>query len=99
MNDIQYKNYLNFRKIGEHPSGFLIIKPADKQTVTPLFCPHCNFVMRNSDDDMAFKEFCCCDFCARNWASPNRALWKTGWRPDKSIVESKNRPPIAFEIK
>ena len=47
MNDIQYKNYLNFRKIGEHPSGFLIIKPADKQTVTPLFCPHSTFVMRN----------------------------------------------------
>jgi len=99
MHDLNFKKYLGDRKIAEHSDGFFIIKPDDEAQNTPLFCPHCSFAMRSFEDDCAFKDFQCCDFCSRNWAAPNKEQWILGWRPEKSMVIAQNRLPLVFEVK
>lgn len=85
---MDWKPYPRDRVFAEHPSGFVVIKPADDDKPVPLSCPLCTALMRSRDDDVAFREFECCNRCAMHWAHPRRKQWKEGWRPSpEQVVE------------
>jgi len=72
----------------------------DEEKTIPLFCPHCGQLMKTYDDQNAFNQYECCDWCAMKWAHPNSGQWKNGWRPEKNILELelKNRPPMMLNL-
>lgn len=79
--------YLKDRLIEDHPEGFVVIVPVDAEPPIPLSCQICFHVMRTRDDEVAYREFGCCDRCARLWAQPRRQVWKDGWRPSSEQVK------------
>jgi hypothetical protein len=86
---MEWKCYLNNRMISEHPSGFYVIKPADKEKSKPIFCPVCDFIMVGELDKSSYEKFECCDSCATIWAYPNKEKWNNGWRPSIDEVTNK----------
>lgn len=60
----------------------LIIRPSDKATLVPLFCPVCSFPMKTLDDSVAFRKHGTCDRCEMFWSGSKLGSWKEGWRPN-----------------
>ena len=86
---MEWKPYLNDRLIAKHPSGFHVIRPVDSsESVQPIFCPHCEHIMRSEYDDDAYNKFNCCDSCAASWVYPNLEKWKSGWRPTAEQIRN-----------
>lgn len=92
----EQRPYLSDRLITEEPEGFYVIVPADAEPPVPLGCPVCDGLLRSRDDEVAYREFCCCDMCALQWAHPRRKEWAAGWRPLRTAIESvvAQRPPL-----
>lgn len=65
----------------------LIIRPADKSSLVPLFCSVCAFPMRTLDDSVAFRKHGCCDRCEMYWSGSKLGSWKDGWRPDSTTPD------------
>jgi hypothetical protein len=59
----------------------LIVKPANKDLIVPLFCPICNFPMRTLQDSIAFRDVETCHMCDLKWQRPYKEQWMNGWRP------------------
>jgi hypothetical protein len=95
-----WKSYTNDRLMFEHPSGFVIIKPSDASETVDIFCAVCDHALRSRDDEIAWREFQCCDRCARTWAAPRREAWKGGWRPtNEQVMESEaDRLPLVATL-
>lgn len=86
---MEWKSYSGNRMIAEHPSGFYVIRPSNKENSKPIFCPVCDYIMVGELDRDSYKEFECCDSCATFWAYPNKTKWKEGWRPSSEEVMNK----------
>ena len=97
---MEWRSYLNDRKISDHPAGFCIIVPVDVEPTTPIFCDVCNHLMRSIDDENAWREYRCCHMCSLAWASPRKAEWLGGWRPDpeKLELEISQRSPLVVNL-
>ena len=88
---MEWKDYLHDRLIAFHPAGFHVIRPREtSETQHPLFCPHCEAIMRSRYDDEAFKKYRCCDDCANKWVYQDPARWLAGWRPSTEEVQNKS---------
>jgi len=102
MNDFEWKQYLNDRKIAIHPGGFFVIVPTESKVMTPLCCSICDTLLRSRDDEVSHKEYGCCNLCAMQWAHARKKEWLNGWRPSKEEVAEivQNRPPplVVFEV-
>lgn len=59
----------------------LVIRPSDKSSLIPLFCPVCSFPMKTLNDTVAFRKHGCCDKCELYWSGSKLGTWKDGWRP------------------
>jgi hypothetical protein len=96
----EWLEYPNDRLHRRHPAGFVIIVPAQQDDPLPLACVICNRLLRSRDDEIAHREFGCCDRCAMTWAHPRRLEWAEGWRPNPDDVarDVALRPPIAAII-
>ena len=96
-----WKPYLDDRVIKDCGSYF-IIKPAESsRTITPINCPVCDYLFRTLEDEKSYRQFECCESCELLWARPNQDKWKSGWRPGKELVQSKNQKKklnISIEI-
>lgn len=97
---MEWRSYLNDRKITDHPAGFCIIVPADVEPSTPIFCDVCKHLMRSIDDENAWRELQCCHMCSLAWASPRKTEWLAGWRPepDKLELEISQRSPLIVNL-
>lgn len=78
---IIWRDLGSYRLIGDHPSGFVIVRPKDDKSPTPFDCPVCTRRMRLQVDIDMFVEHKCCDSCAIRWAIPRNKEWLEGWRP------------------
>lgn len=63
----------------------------------PLDCPVCLLSIRDANDANSFRTHMCCAECKMDWAEPNDAAWKEGWRPSEEQLNNyrlklKNRP-------
>lgn len=83
----EWKKFQNDRMMMEHPSGFIIFKPANEKSPVPLFCPVCEMAMHDSDDANAFRKSSCCFLCYVKWAELDRRAWVEGWRPNETIIK------------
>jgi len=63
----------------------VVIRPKDKRNVVPLFCPVCEFPMKDSADFLSFREFECCQHCELKFARTHSG-WVEGLRPSKQSV-------------
>jgi len=65
MNDFSpWSKFDSYREMKVVSDGkVLVIRPSDTTTVVPLFCPLCEFSMRNSNDSIAYRKKQCCDKC------------------------------------
>ena len=90
--------YLNDRLIEDRPEGFVVIVPVDAEPPVPFGCTVCSHVMRTRDDEVAYREFGCCDRCSRLWAAPRREAWAAGWRPvpEQVVTAEADRVPLAL---
>lgn len=97
---MNWRPYLNDRKIADHPDGFCIVVPADAEQAVPMFCDVCHYLMRSADDETAWREFECCHLCSLSWAASRKEAWKSGWRPDpeKLAYEISCRPPLTVNL-
>jgi len=86
---MNWKPYTKSREISEHPGGFYVIRPTDREVSKPIFCPLCNYIMVGEFDKDSYKKFECCDSCATIWAYPNKEKWSQGWRPTTEEVMNK----------
>ena len=81
---------------------FLVIKPKNHKPTLPVSCPLCDFILSDSDDDIAYSENNCCLDCTRRWVQPNRKKWATGWRPTKKQIKNQQKErhtmPISFYL-
>lgn len=68
-------------------SDVLVIKPASKETITPLFCEVCEFTMNSAEDFFSFKDFGCCEKCKLHLVSRDQEGWLQGKRPDAKIIK------------
>ena len=97
-----WRPYLKDRLIEERPEGFVVIVPLDSEPPVPIACGLCDHVMRSRDDEVAYREFECCDRCARTWAHARRQQWKDGWRPSAeqvSLAEESRAPlTLTFDV-
>jgi hypothetical protein len=55
--------------------------------VVPFYCPNCNILLRNLEDEQSYRDFFCCNFCADIWARPNKEKWLSGWRPAEDVIK------------
>ena len=88
---MNWEKYYDGRLIKKCDGFFVIKGEKDLETRTPLVCPVCDYLMRNSDDEKSYIQFGCCESCELVWARPHREIWDSGWRPDKKIVQEKMR--------
>jgi len=65
-------------------SRVVVVRPKDKRSVVPVFCPCCSFPMKVVDDFLAYREFECCHHCELKFARTNKERWDLGWRPDQA---------------
>lgn len=82
-----WKQYSGKRLVKQH-SNYIVVKPEDAGEPTAIFCPVCEFPMKDSDDSISFQENSCCKLCELRWAIPNKEKWKDGWRPDQSLIDA-----------
>lgn len=96
-----WRPYPNDRLIEERPEGFVVIVPVDAPAALPIDCSTCGYALRSHEDEASYREFGCCDRCARLWAWPRRAAWTTGWRPtvDEVALSEADRVPSTVVIK
>lgn len=87
---MEWKPYTGDRLIAKHKSDFYVIKPIELEVGRPVFCPHCEDILRTSYDDESYDKFGCCDSCASRWVYPNIDRWKSGWRPPREEVTNKS---------
>lgn len=82
----------------EDKRGYVVITPVEFVPPAPLSCELCDHVMRSRDDEASYREFGCCDRCARLWAHPRRKLWVDGWRPSRDQIARAeiDRVPLAL---
>ncbi len=97
---MDWKPYPNDRLMTQHPSGFVIIKPVEDDTPTPLACPICEALLRSRDDEVSYRDYECCYRCAMNWAHARRKEWKEGWRPtpEQVVRLEADRPPLIVKL-
>lgn len=97
---MDWKPYFADRLIFHHDLGFAIIVPIDAVVALPLSCIICGYLLRTRDDEIACRDFGCCDKCAMAWAHPRREEWAKGWRPDPKIVieNVSNRTPSSVNF-
>lgn len=97
---MEWKPYPRDRLVAEHPSGFVIIKPAEDEPPVPIGCSVCGSLMRSRDDEVSYHEHSCCYRCALHWAHPRRKEWKEGWRPTPEQVAKleEDRPPLVVKL-
>ena len=92
---------LNGLKYVYHDS-FTVISPKSYTPTLPMSCPICNFILADSDDDIAFKQNGCCVDCTHKWFEPHRKKWLSGWRPSKEQVNKQKKErhsiPISFYL-
>ena len=102
MINLDWKSYTHDRLIANHPNGFSIIKPKEDVSRVPLSCSICDAIFRSRDDEMACREFDCCNLCAMQWAHARKIEWNNGWRPSREqVLESiKNRtfPFVTIDV-
>lgn len=95
-----WRSYPDDRLI-EDRDGYVVIVPANSDTIKSLYCSVCRALYRDSDDEQASVEFDCCHLCALRWAHPRREAWASGWRPnhDDVLSELEQRPHlnVSFE--
>lgn len=92
---MDWKPYVRDRLIATHPSGFVMIKPADAQTTVSMFCSVCDHVLRSKEDEVDWRSYGCCNRCAQLWAHARKEEWLSGWRPTPQQVrdaESERMP-------
>ena len=102
LKDLLWNDYSGNRLIAEHTSDFFVIVPKDDVLVdVPLSCPTCDCLLRSREDESAYLQFECCDWCANQWAYANREKWSAGWRPQEFEIKSalNNRPPLVTVLK
>lgn len=75
------------RVTAEHPSGFVVIRPAIAPDVVPFECQHCGLMMRQPSDPGCHLKHGCCSRCVTRWVDANRVRWSDGWRPPREEVE------------
>lgn len=84
MNKEQWESLDSEREIKFSCNNQVIsIRPKDIATV-PLFCPVCEFRMKDADDFVAYKQFSCCRNCELKFARTHVEWLESGWRPDKN---------------
>ena len=85
-----------------YEDNFLTIKTLGYKPSVPAFCPVCDFIMNNAEDDRSYIDFQCCSSCVYKWVQPNRKKWLTGWRPGAKIIKKyqkeRNSIPISFSL-
>ena len=74
LDDTRVVRFVNDGKV-------IVIKPTDKTSIVPLFCPMCNLPMQTSADALAFRKTGGCNLCNMNWCYPYSKQWADGWRP------------------
>jgi len=98
----EWKPYFGNRLRKDHPSGFVVIVPVEREEPIPLWCPVCMLLMRSSDDAQYFRTKKCCSRCGMKWADPNMNRWKTGWRPSHDEIDEevklRQSVPIAINL-
>lgn len=94
-----WEPYFNNRLIERH-EDFAIVKPIDAPEPMPLWCPVCERLFGCVDDERAYEEFKCCDWCSMMWAYPYKEKWLEGWRPQEHEVKEKLefRPMVSLPI-
>lgn len=80
--------YFDGRLKYDHPDGFTVIVPAEREHVTPFDCPVCGMVMTTADDANYYRKLKCCYSCGMKWADARRERWLAGWRPSASEIEA-----------
>jgi hypothetical protein len=75
----------------------LVVRPSDKTTVVPLFCPVCEFPMQNSDDSIAFRKKQCCNKCLLFCRGDRNELPPEQW--EEYLLERQNRAKPLFNLK
>jgi hypothetical protein len=77
--------------------GIVVIVPTLDYSVTPLFCPICDFPMRTSDDMDCFEKAKCCESCYLRWVEAQPVVWASGWRPTddelKTYIDMRRKTP------
>ena len=80
------------RELGEHPQGFLIVKPIhDAIDFIPLACPICHQLVGSQLDTFALQDYECCNSCMLAWAQARKEQWLAGWRPSVKMVSEELR--------
>ena len=78
-----------------------LVKVSETRSI-PTFCPVCEFVIKTSDDVLAYSEFQCCHECELKWAQARREIWARGWRPDSDDLlefkEQRNNIRPKFDV-
>jgi hypothetical protein len=84
----------------EHKDGFWISKDDAAEEVVPLECPICNFLMKDSQDVLSFRNSGCCGECELRWVEPDEAAWEAGQRPTKKdlAIEKRKRRNVPSYI-
>lgn len=83
-----WNKYHRNRLCKEDSRGFFVIIPNEYLPSIPLACQVCNRLFRTDEDVTAYQQYECCNLCAIRWAHPQRELWKSGWRPNKTDVQN-----------
>ncbi len=82
----------------------VLLAPDDMSNVVPLFCPCCEFPMKDIGDATSFRNVGVCRPCDNRWTNKPGVEWPQG--PDKSTDEWKeyiehrrklSKPRIEFE--
>lgn len=65
-------------------NGKVLVLDTLEKSVTPLFCPICQFPMKSPlDDAISFSEHGCCSKCDQRWTNFPGMDWKSGSHPSE----------------
>jgi hypothetical protein len=66
---------------------YTIVIDENETVQIPLFCGVCELPLLKIEDDIAFREFKCCDHCSTMWAYQDKEKWDLGERPEQSVID------------
>lgn len=97
-----WKPYIGDRLKLDHPAGFVIIVPQNREPPVPIFCPVCRLLMQSADDAEYFRTKACCQKCGMKWADQDKERWMSGWRPEsfeiKAEVMFRQSIPLSLNV-
>lgn len=81
-----------------HNNKLISIRPFDKQTTVPLFCPLCEFPMKTIEDSVSYREYMLCNKCEQHWKNiPKEQIDPKRWQEYLEERELTSRPIFNFK--